>query len=328
MRGPLRDQVRRGVVLLSFLATIFIFPVCRSEAQGARGSVTPSAGAPNLLPPSNRSPLPARQLRRPGDVWVPPDIDSVVPAVTQNETCSLPDVLAGAGGKIRELVSNLDRFTATEFVEHQSVNGSGKLGKAQNRKFDYVVSIGPGRNGYLSVQEYRSRAPNPEQFPDQVATEGTPSLVLVFHPLYARDFEMKCEGLGSWQGQPAWQVRFEQRRDRQNHLSNVVVGGKLYSIRLRGRAWILDGSYQLARLETDLADTIPSIKMRLEHMAVEYRPVAFPRRQTELWLPSSAELYLDFSGRRFYRRHSFTDFTLFSVDVEQEFTERSGALLP
>jgi hypothetical protein len=258
---------------------------------------------------------------------VPPDIDAVVPPVTQGAACALPDVLAGAGRRIQELVRNLDRFTATEFVEHQSVSGAGRLGRAQNRKFDYVVSIGPGRGGYLSVQEYRGRAPQPQQFPDQVATEGTPSLVLVFHPLYARDFDMKCEGLGAWQGQPAWQVRFEQRRDRQNRLSNVVVGGRMYSIRLRGRAWILDGSYQVARLETDLADTIPAIKMRLEHMTVEYRPVEFPGRQIELWLPSSAELYLDFSGRRFYRRHRFTEFTLFSVDVQQKFLEPSGAPL-
>ena len=324
MKGPLRDQVRRGVFSLFLVASIFVFPLGRSQAQGS--GAAQSAASPNLLPPANRTALPARQLRRPGDAWVPPDIDTVVPAVTLSEVCSLPDVLAGAGRRIRELVSNLDRFTAVEFVEHQSVNGSGKLGRAQNRKFEYLVSIGPGRNGYLSVQEYRSRAPNPQQFPDQVATEGTPSLVLVFHPLYARDFDMKCEGLGSWQGRRAWQVRFEQRPDRQNHMSNVVVHNRLYSIRLRGRAWILDGSYQVARLETDLAETIPKIKLRLEHMNVEYRPVAFPERQTELWLPASAELYLDFAGRRFYRKHSFTDFTLFSVDVEQEFTERSGAL--
>ena len=74
-------------------------------------------------------------------------------------------------------------------------------------------------------------------------------------------------------------------------------------------------------METDLADTIPAIQLRLEHMNVEYRPVAFPARRTELWLPASAELYLDFAGRRFYRRHSFTDFTLFSVDVQQKFAE-------
>jgi hypothetical protein len=291
---------------VSFLFVFLILSVfsINTAAQTARG---PSAA----------------EARGPGYAWVPPDIDAVVPSVAQGQACSLRAVLAGAGQRIQELVRNLDRFTATEFVEHQSVNGSGKLGRTQTRKFDYVVSIGPGRNGYLSVQEYRSRVSG-QQFPDQVATEGTPSLVLVFHPRYAGDFAMKCEGLGSWQGQPAWQVRFEQRRDRQNHMSNVVVRNRLYSIRLRGRAWILADSFQVARLETDLADTIPAIKMRLEHMSVEYRPVEFPGRQTELWLPASAELFLDFDGRRFYRRHSFRDFTLFSVDVEQEFMNRSG----
>ena len=317
-------KARRGLFLLFVPLLFSVSPNDSATAQSARVA-PPDGGTPGLAALPYRSPLPARELRRPGDVWVPPDIDAVVPPVTHSEACSLPEVVTGAGRRIQELVSNLDRFTATEFVEHQSVNGAGKLGKAQNRKFDYVVSIGPGRGGYLSVQEYRSRAPNPQQFPDQVSTEGTPSLVLVFHPLYARDFEMKCEGLGAWRGQPAWQVRFEQRRDRQNHLSNVVVGGRMYSIRLRGRAWILGDSYQVARLETDLADTIPAIKMRLEHMNVEYSPVAFPGRQTELWLPSSAELYLDFSGRRFYRRHSFSDFTLFSVQVDQQFGRLAGA---
>ena len=323
----MRGWDRRGLLLLFVSLLLSPSPNGIATAQTARVPAQ-DGGARSAAVLPNRSPLPAREPRRPGDVWVPPDIDAVVPAVTHSEACSLPDVLAGAGRTIRELVSNLDRFTATEFVAHQSVNRAGKLGRAQNRKFDYLVSIGPGRGGYLSVQEYRSRVPNPQQFPDQVVTEGTPSLVLVFHPLYARDFEMKCEGLGAWRGQPAWQVRFEQRRDRQNHLSNVVVRGRMYSIRLRGRAWILHGSYQVARLETDLADTIPSINMRLEHMNVEYSPVAFPGRQTELWLPSSAELYLDFYGRRFYRRHSFTGFTLFSVDVQQEFLNRSGAALP
>jgi hypothetical protein len=313
--------------LISFL---FVFLILSAFSMGAAAQTArgPAAGSGATGPgPSNRAAVLPAETRGPGYAWVPPDIDALVPPVAPDQACPLPAVVAGAGRRIQELVSNLDRFTATEFVEHHSVNGSGKLGRVQTRKFDYVVSIGPGRNGYLSVQEYRSRAPSGQQFPDRVATEGTPSLVLVFHPLYARDFEMTCEGLGSWQGRPAWQVRFEQRRDRQNHMSNVVVRNRLYSIRLRGRAWILADSHQVARLETDLADTIPAIKMRLEHMNVEYRPVAFPGRHTELWLPASAELFLDFDGRRFYRRHSFRDFTLFSVDVEQEFINRTGASL-
>jgi hypothetical protein len=311
-------KARRGFFLL-------LFPLffCYSGSDNISAQGRGVAAQPNLGALPNPIPLPARELRLPGDKWVPPDVDTTVPSVTQSEACSLPDVLARAGSRVQEMVTNLDRFTATEFVEHHTVNGAGRLAGAQTRKFDYVVSIGPGLGGYLSVQEYRGRTLKPEGFPDQVSTEGTPSLVLVFHPLYAKDFDMKCEGLGVWQGQPAWQVRFEQRRDRENHLSNVVVRDRLYSIRLRGRAWILADSYQVARLETDLADTIPAIRLRLEHMSVEYRPVAFPSRQTELWLPSSAELYVDFSSRRFYRKHSFTGFTLFSVDVNQQFTDRS-----
>jgi hypothetical protein len=311
------NEVRRGFILRSFLSfLVFVFNfafVLTARAQDSDASVA-------------RARAPGERL--PGDAWAPPDVDARVPPVASGVICPLPTVVAGAGKAVQELVRNLDRFTATEIVQHYSVNGGGKLGKPQNRRFDYVVSIspvspgapgGPRRNGYLSVREYRSRAPQPEQFPDGVATEGTPSLMRVFHPLYTQDFDMLCEGLGTWKGQAAWQVRFEQRRDRPNHMSNVVVRGRMYNIRLRGRAWILQDSYQLARMEMDLAEPIPPIRLRLQHMVVEYGPVKFPERRTELWLPTSAELYMDFIGRRFYRKHSFSGFTLFSVDVNEEF---------
>ncbi len=274
-----------------------------------------------ILPPAPISLLAHPVWSRPvDDDWAPPDIDQSVPPVLTSGTCSLANVVGRAGERIEELVGNLDRFTATEDVEHQRVKSKGRLARPETREFDYVVSIGPGSSSYLSVQELRkARRAELSRFPDQVSTEGTPSLVLVFHPLYARDFDMKCEGLSSWRGRPAWQVRFEQRPDRRNHLSSVVVKNKLYDVRIRGRAWILADSFQVARLETDLAQAIPSIRLRLEHIAVEYRPVQFLSRHIELWLPYRAELYLDFSGRRFYRRHQYSNFTLFSVDVKQQF---------
>ena len=68
-----------------------------------------------------------------------------------------------------------------------------------------------------------------------------------------------------------------------------------------------------------LADEIPEIRLRLQHPDIEYRPVHFDRGTGEIWLPSSTELYMDFHGHRFYRRHRFTDFQLFSVNVQQTF---------
>jgi hypothetical protein len=171
----------------------------------------------------------------------------------------------------------------------------------------------------MNVEEYRNGGSDPDQFPNHIATTGTPSLVLIFHPHHVNDFQMTCVGLGEWHGQPAWQVRFEERPDSRNSMSVANVGGRDFRLRLRGRAWILADSYQIARLESDLAEEIPQIRFNLQHENIEYGPVPLPEAKGVIWLPSSTELYVDFLGHRFYRRHSFTDFKFFSVKVWQTF---------
>jgi hypothetical protein len=47
-------------------------------------------------------------------------------------------------------------------------------------------------------------------------------------------------------------------------------------------------------------------------------PVPFAAKNVELWLPKSVEVYLHFRGRRYYRRHTFERFMLFSVDSEEK----------
>jgi hypothetical protein len=173
-------------------------------------------------------------------------------------------------------------------------------------------------DGYLMVDELRDRSRSLDRFPAHIATTGTPSLVLIFHPRYIGDFRTNCEGLGQWHGQPAWQVRFEQRPDRMNRTCTFVVEGRAYDARLRGRAWILANSFEVARLETDLMAPIPKIRLKTDHEAVEYSPVSFSANKAPLWLPSSVELFMDFRGHRFYRKHAFTNFLLFSVDTESQ----------
>jgi hypothetical protein len=128
---------------------------------------------------------------------------------------------------------------------------------------------------------------------------------------------MTCEGLGQWQGQPAWQIRFEERTDTRDPICVFAMSSRSFGLRLRGRAWILANSYQVARLETDLAVQIPEIRLHLQHQGIEYHPVHFEKGKTEMWLPSTSDFYMDFNGRRFYRRHRFTDFKLFSIGLQQ-----------
>jgi len=90
---------------------------------------------------------------------------------------------------------------------------------------------------------------------------------------------------------------------------------------LRGRAWIATDSYQIVRMETDLVNTLPEIRLFADHTMVEYGPVSFKSRNVEMWLPQSAEVYSDWRGKRMHRRHSFSNFMLFSVDEEQSISE-------
>jgi len=257
------------------------------------------------------APPPGKRTK--ADLWFAPHVNRAMPPVSPVMTCPLPDVLSKAGKRIEEFVRNVDKFTATEVVEHQTVDRSGRLGSPQIRKFNYVVSIAPAPSGYLNVEEYR----NGGDFPDGIATMGTPSLVLIFHPHHVKDFQMTCEGLAEWRGQPAWQVRFEERRDHGHSMSEVQIGANSFSVRLRGRALILADSYQVAHLESDVAEEVPKIRLRLQHQDIDYRPVTSASSKAEIWLPSSTELYMDFLGHRFYRRHSFTDIKFFSVKVHQ-----------
>src|SRR5438309_10202111 len=58
--------------------------------------------------------------------WPPTDVDESIPPVSSSPTCSLPQVLSRAGRRVEELVRDLDRFTATEIVQHHKVDKTGR----------------------------------------------------------------------------------------------------------------------------------------------------------------------------------------------------------
>jgi hypothetical protein len=318
LRMALKNQndPAQEVVARRYLAKLEAAPTTMIDQKS--GIVSETAGTIPLTDMPDEAIASMSEIRTPFDSWIPEDIDRAVPPVASGSTCSLPAVLDGAGQRVVELVHNVDRFTATEILLHQPVDHLGHVGPPITATFNYLVSYTEEPTGYLHVDEFRNGSLSLEPFPSHIATVGTPSLILIFHPRYVGNFKMECEGLGQWHGEPAWQVRFEQRPDRPNLTYSFTINRATYDVNLRGRAWILAGSYQVARLEMDLEKAIPAIRLRLDHQSVEYRPVKSSAKNLQLWLPSSTELYMDFQGRRFYRKHSFTDFKIFSVDTQYQ----------
>ena len=255
--------------------------------------------------------------------WLPPDVDENVPLVESETGCAVDELLQKVGLRTLEFVGNLEKFAATESVFHQAINKWGGFSYAENRQFDYVVSFEEVRPGRFSFDEYRKRGTSPVDFPDGVETRGLPALVLLFHPKISENYEMTCEGLAKVHGEPAWQVHFRQRADKPNIMKSYRVGanGPSFPVAIKGRAWIAADTYQIIRLETDLVAPVPEIRLAADHSVIEYGSVHFRERAVDMWLPTSAEIYYDWKGRRAHRRHAFSNYLLFSVDEKQHISQ-------
>ena len=286
---------------------------------------TPAAPTGSAAPaalPAPASPALVASVSLPSN-WLPPDIDEKVPPVEPGVSCPLNEVVQNAGKRVQEFIHNVDRFTATESFSHESVNAWGFSSAPEARKFEYLVSIQEVRPGILNVDEYRDGGHSYEKFPGGTATLGLPSLVLIFHPYIADHYEMTCEGLTHWNGGLAWQVHFRQRPDKPSTDRRYRLGesGQSYAVALKGRAWIAADTFQIVRLETDIVAPLPEIRLFADRTAIEYSAVHFRKRNLDMWLPQSAEVFYDWKGRRIHRRHSFSNYMIFSVEDKQQISK-------
>jgi tetratricopeptide (TPR) repeat protein len=259
--------------------------------------------------------------------WQPAGIDTNKPSVASGMTCPVENVLQMSGARMQELVGDVSRVAAIEHLLHEQLDEVGQVISKETRTFNYVATVSESTPGSVSVEEYRTEHLGLKDFPDQIASGGFTALGLVFHPSMRDNFDMLCEGLGEWRGQAAWLVHFQQREDRPARMHDYRVGGDLYELKLKGRAWITADTFQIVRIESELVSPVPKIRLAGEHQVVEYGPVLFAKKNIQLWLPKSAEIYLDFRRHRYYRKHSFDHYMLFSVDADEKRKEPSAPLV-
>jgi len=250
--------------------------------------------------------------------WRPPDVDDTKPTFTAGVVCPASEVIDEAGKRVQELVRDLARFAANEELFHQSIDAFGFATHTEKRKYDYVAIVSKSETDAVSIEEYRSDKPQQAGYPDNISSTGFIALALVFHPDMQKDFDFDCEGQAEWHGQANWLVHFRQRHDRPNRMHSYSLGAQVFPVDLKGRAWITVDKFQIVRIEADMIKPMPEIQLVSEHQTVEYGPVPFPKKNTTLWLPKSAEIYFDFRKHRYYRRHAFDHFLLFSVDTEDK----------
>jgi tetratricopeptide (TPR) repeat protein len=299
-------------------------PQVRDLIAQLEGRVTKPTGSAELTSlaahsqPVTESLVNSDDLKLSTRTWEPRGIDEVKPTVAADVTCPYEQVMDKSGQRVKVLVDDVARFTAIEELEHEDLDELGHPTSKEARRFNYSVDISESQPGYLGVDEYRSGYSGPIEFPNNIVTRGVPALALIFHPTMRGNYQMTCEGLGEWHGKATWLVHFRQRDDRPSRIHAYKIGPEFYSVNLKGRAWIAADNFQIVRIESELVSPMPKIQLLSEHQVVEYGPVQFPKKNTELWLPKSAELYFHFRRHRYFRRHSFDHFMLFSVESEEQ----------
>jgi tetratricopeptide (TPR) repeat protein len=257
--------------------------------------------------------------------WAPPDIDAVEYPFAPGVACSTGDVLARAEKRALGDLGNFEKFAATEHIVHQEVDSQGVPGDPRAKDFWYLVFVHRTSRGGFYLDETRDGGQNLTEFPTSLATTGLVGLgVSILDPDHAKEFNYTCQGLSSWRGQAAWEMRFEQRTDQEARVRLWKRDNKLYALPLKGRLWISASSYDLMHLETDLREPVEPLQLARDHLAIDYGPVSAQNSKTSLWLPWSAEMFMEVRGHRYHHQHTLTNYVFFSVDTKDKISNPPG----
>jgi len=251
--------------------------------------------------------------------WAPPNVDTSAPGVAPDVACSVDDVVQRTGINTNRQLENLEKFLATEHIQHEEVNKRGEVTDVRNKDFSYMVFVEHSKDGLVFLNENRDGGTGTDSFPTSLATVGLVSLgVEVFHPGFAKALNFKCEGLGQWRGKAAWVLHFEQKPDVKSYLRLWETKTKTIEVPLKGRVWVAASSYNVLHVESDLREPMKDLELMRDHLAIDYGPVNFQNGKTELWLPWYADMYLELHGKRYHHNHTLSNFSLFAVDTNDK----------
>jgi hypothetical protein len=108
-------------------------------------------------------------------------------------------------------------------------------------------------------------------------------------------------------------MHFEQKKGVPSQIRTWRNSRGVFPIPLKGRVWIAANSYDVLHVETDLREPVKEVQLTRDHLIVDYGPVNFEKGHTTLWLPWSAEMFMELRGKRYHHQHTLSNYMLFSV---------------
>ena len=225
-------------------------PDAKAALAGLEKSAVAAAATPNeepAAPPAGPPAIPSTPpVIRP---WAPPDVDAKEYVLAPDVSCSEDELLQRTQARTMKQLANFEKFMATEHIEHQEVDAYGNPGPVRAKDFTYLVFVKQPNKGQFFLEEERDGGENLGSFPTSLASRGLVGLgVFLFDPNYESDVVYKCEGLGEWRGQAAWQIRFEQRKELPSRLMTWRNSRGVFPVPLKGRVWVAANTYDVLHI--------------------------------------------------------------------------------
>jgi tetratricopeptide (TPR) repeat protein len=313
---PAAPKAKAQVVAANHPATPAQSLVEKKPAASASSSRPVSSPADHrpLATPARTSAMVTRSTADllPKENWAPPDVDSMRPAVAAGVSCPLPSILGKAGRQAEAWVKELQEFTATEHYQSVEINHDGNVGTPFRQNFRYLVFVKKIRPHIFALEELRQPKLDLRKMGAPFVGLGTPGLALVFHPDFQHSFSWSCEGLGKWNGEPAWVIHFEQSPDHPiARLMELQTPADYQLLPLKGLVWLSRKDDHVMHLETDLVKPIKAAFLQRDHFSIDYRLVKFRSHPVQLWLPERVDMYVLYRDHAYHNYSRFSHFELF-----------------
>jgi hypothetical protein len=231
---------------------------------------------------------------------------------------NLNSTLMSARKSVESFWKQFGSVTCLEKVTQEKLGEKDKVEYEQKSTFDYPVLLNMDKDA-LIVEESRlqqGKKGKPKNIP-LLITNGIPTLLLVFHPLYGEDFRYQLTGEELTDGNRLAKIRFEHIPGMRSTTA-LQLRGKDHPLDLEGTAWIDPEDGSIHRIIARIAVPMDDLNLKALDMDVRYDLHQFPSPNDAYRLPSTATINVKTRRRHWRNVHQYSNYKRFTINTEDK----------
>ncbi len=232
------------------------------------------------------------------------------------------DALLERTGRTVELFwEQVPSFACTEAVIQEKIGSKGRIEYQLDSVFDYLA-LTRATEENLMIEELR--LPRRQQVKKEnktslLSTEGFPTLLLIFHPLYQGNYRFRIETGNEEDG--ALRIRFEHVPGMRSTAALTIMD-RIYPLELQGTAWVDAETGAIRKISAGLVAPMKNINIENFRIEVHYKPQNFQSDPETVWLPSRAVIEVQTALQHWRNTHIYSQYKRFSVQSEAKISGR------